>query len=157
MHAFSLIAQNMGAPKENVFELGVGQIVEFSNKTAKLGAKIHVKNVLVDGLGIGDVGNVVLRDRQVLAREGIAIVMIQLDKSAGKVTDDPEIISRGFIFNKEGKEFLSGTGKMLREKLNARKYVDSKVAREVTQDVLERFFFKETGRRPMVMPVVVEV
>lgn len=157
MHAFSLIAQNMGAPKENVFELGAGQIVEFSNKTAKLGAKIHVKNVLVDGLGIGDVGNVVLRDRQVLAREGIAIVMIQLDKSAGKVTDDPEIISRGFIFNKEGKEFLSGTGKMLREKLNARKYVDSKVAREVTQDVLERFFFKETGRRPMVMPVVVEV
>jgi ribonuclease J len=157
MHAFSLIAQNMGAPKENIFELGAGQIVEFSNKTAHLGAKIHVKNVLVDGLGIGDVGNVVLRDRQVLAKEGIAIVMIQLDKSEGKIVDIPEVISRGFIFNKEGKEFLNQAGRFLMEKLNTRKYVDSKVAREVTVDTLERYFFKETGRRPMVMPVVVEV
>ena len=157
MHAFSLIAQNMGAPKANVFELGAGQIVEFSDKNAHLGGKIHVKNVLVDGLGIGDVGNVVLRDRQVLAKEGIAIVMLQLDKSEGKIVDIPEVISRGFIFNKEGKEFLGRAGRFLLEKLNTRKYVDSKVAREVTVDVLERYFFKETGRRPMVMPLVVEV
>jgi ribonuclease J len=157
MHAFSLIAQRMGAAKDQVFELGAGQVVEFNNKTATLGAKIHVKNVLVDGLGIGDVGNVVLRDRQVLAKEGIAIVMIQIDRSEGKIIDNPEVISRGFIFNKEGKEFLGRAGRMLKEKLDARKYVDSRVAREVTVDVLERFFFKETGRRPMVMPVVVEV
>ncbi len=157
MHAFSIIAQNMGAAKANVFELGAGQIVEFSDKNARLGGKIHVKNVLVDGLGIGDVGNVVLRDRQVLAKEGIAIVMIQLDKGEGKIVDIPEVISRGFIFNKEGKEFLNRAGRFLLEKLNTRKYVDSRVAREVTVDVLERYFFKETGRRPMVMPVVVEV
>jgi len=118
---------------------------------------VHIKNILVDGLGIGDVGKVVLRDRQVLAKEGIAIVLLQIDKYEGKLIDNPEIISRGFVFERQGKEFLERAASLLRHKIENRKKIDAKIAKEITTDVLERYFFNEIGRRPMVLPVVVEV
>jgi ribonuclease J len=157
MHAYSLIAQNMGFDINSVFELGAGQIVEFSGKQAKIAGRIKVKSVLVDGLGIGDVGHVVLRDRKLLAKEGIAIVMIQLDKNEGKLIEDPEIISRGFVFEKAGKGFLQKGASILRQRLENKNRLDAKTCREVTTDTLERFFFDEIGRRPMVLPVVVEI
>jgi ribonuclease J len=157
MHAYSGIAQRMGAPKQNIFEPGAGDIIEFSNKSAKISGRIHVKNVLVDGLGIGDVGSVVLRDRQVLAHEGVAIVMLHLDKFAGKLVDTPEIISRGFVFEKKGKGFLERGARLLEERIVKRNKLDAKMLREMTSDFLERYFYEEIGRRPMVLPVVVEI
>ncbi|MFH1971002.1 MAG: ribonuclease J [Patescibacteria group bacterium] len=157
MHSYSLIAQNMGYLEQNVFGLGAGEIVEFSQGNAKITGKIHIKNVLVDGLGIGDVGKVVLRDRRVLAKEGIAIVLLQLDKYGGKLIDTPEIISRGFVFEKQEKQFLSKAASILKQRIEKRNRVDAKLLREITTDFLERYFFEEIGRRPMVLPVVVEV
>ncbi|MBU0998488.1 ribonuclease J [Patescibacteria group bacterium] len=157
MHAYNLIAQSMGYLEQNVFGLGAGEIVEFSQNNARISGKVHIKNVLVDGLGIGDVGKVVLRDRQVLAKEGIAIVLLQLDKYEGKLINTPEIISRGFVFEKQGKQFLGKAAGILKQRVETRRKVDAKTLREITTDFLERYFFKEIGRRPMVLPVVVEV
>lgn len=157
MHSYGLIAQNMGYAEQNVFGLGAGEIVEFNQNIGKINGKVHIKNVLVDGLGIGDVGKVVLRDRQVLAKEGIAIVLLQLDKFEGKLIDTPEIISRGFVFEKQGKQFLAKAAGRLKQRIEKRNKVDAKILREITTDFLERHFFEEIGRRPMVLPVVVEV
>ncbi len=155
-HGYAKIARSMGANKEDIFELSPGESVVFENGKAKRGKKTLVRQVLVDGLGIGDVGNVVLRDRQVLAQEGVVIVHIQLDKSAGKLIADPELISRGFVFEKVHKNFLIETGKALRKKIEGKR-VDKRTVQAVATDYLEKFFADETGRRPMILSVVVEV
>ncbi len=154
---YKIIAMQMGAREESVLELSAGDVVEFSKGQARMGEKIHVKNVLVDGLGVGDVGNIVLRDRQVLAREGIAIVILQFDKSNSRLGGEPEIFSRGFVFEREKREFLEYSAKELSKVLGSVKRLDEHVAKNETVNFLEKFFYKETGRRPMVLPVVVEV
>ena len=98
MRKYKDIAVSMGAAPEATFELRPGEIVEFSNGKGVRAGKIDVKSILVDGLGVGDVGNVVLRDRQKLARDGVAIVLLQLDKNGNKLISNPEVISRGFVF-----------------------------------------------------------
>ena len=157
MRAYKDIAVNMGAREQDVFELMSGEIVEFKNGSAHKSGKIDVKDILVDGLGIGDVGNVVLRDRQRLAQDGIAIVLMQLDKKAGMLMSTPEIISRGFVFGKKEKGFLQLAGSRLMGELRKKKRVDVRVVRNTSIDFLEKYFYKETGRRPMVLPLVVEV
>jgi ribonuclease J len=157
MRAFSQLAQDMGAKPDSVLELLPGESVEFSQGYAKKGKKYEVKNVLVDGLGIGDVGNVVLRDRNVLAREGIAIAIIQFDTAKRAVVDNPEIISRGFVFNEKQRGFLKDSGAKLRNYLDSKRNLDKKIIKDSSVDFLERHFYKEIGRRPMVLPVIVEV
>jgi ribonuclease J len=157
MRAYSLLAQGMGADPRNIFELTPGQTVEFRNKTARISGKIPVKNVLVDGLGIGDVGNVVLRDRQILARDGIAVAIIQFDGAQRKIFADPEIISRGFVYEEKHKGFLAAAAKELRRNLDGGRSFDSKYLRDRTLDFLEKYFYEKTGRRPMVLPLIVEV
>ncbi|MGB6838779.1 MAG: ribonuclease J [Microgenomates group bacterium] len=157
MRAYKDIAVNMGADPRSVFELMPGDIIEFKEGKAAPAGRIDVKSVLVDGLGIGDVGKVVLRDRQRLAQDGVAIVLLQVDKRGQKLISDPEVISRGFVFEKKKKGFLIQASKLLSGEIRKRNRVDKHVARNVTVDFLERFFFKQTGRRPMILPVVVEV
>lgn len=157
MHAYSLIAQSMGANEADVFELPQGGVLEFKGGTGKMTGKIPVKDVLVDGLGIGDVGSVVLRDRKVLSRDGIAIVLIQYDRAATKLISDPEIISRGFVFSGKAKGLLEESGRVLARELGRIKKMDAKIIKDKTQDFLERYFYEKTGRRPMVLPVIVEV
>lgn len=157
MRAYSLIAQSMGVAANKIFELGAGEMVEFKGKSARVSGKIPVKNVLVDGLGIGDVGSVVLRDRQRLAKDGVAIVLIQIDKTNNKLMSDPEVISRGFVFQKNERDFLINTGRELKKRIEKRQKVDVHTARDTAIDFLERFFFERTGRRPMILPVVVEI
>lgn len=158
MRSFSELAEKMGWKKENVFELRAGEVIEFSDGRAKRGEKIPVKSVLVDGLGVGDVGNVVLRDRQTLAKEGVVVVLIQLDKDSGKLIGQPDVISRGFVFAREQQEFLKRAASELSGKIKAKpRRADGREVKEITVDFLEHFFFDETGRRPMILPVVVEV
>ncbi len=158
MRAYNLIAQKMGALSGNVFELTPGESVEFSNNTAKPGAKIEVKDVLVDGLGIGDVGNVVLRDRKSLAKEGIVIAIFQIDRQKESLIAEPEIVSRGFVFESRNKSLLNQAGAMVKKTIIGKKALgDPKVVRNIAIDFLERFFFEQTGRRPMILPVVIEL
>jgi len=157
MRAYSLLAQGMGAEAKDVFELIPGQTIEFKNKTARISGRVPVKNVLVDGLGVGDVGNVVLRDRHVLARDGIAVVIIQFDGAQRKLFADPEIISRGFVYEEKHKGFLLEAAKELRKNFDGGRNFDSKYLRDRAIDFLEKYFYTKTGRRPMVLPLVVEV
>lgn len=157
MRAYSLMAQNMGAQAKDVFELGAGEVVEFKNGNARISGKVQTRNVLVDGLGIGDVGNVVLRDRHVLAKDGVAIVMLPFDGTQRKLYDVPEIISRGFVFEEKEKAFLNSTALELKKHLDIGKNFDSKFVKDKSVSFLEKYFYEKTGRRPMVVPVVVEI
>jgi ribonuclease J len=157
MRAYSILAQKMGAPAANVFELGQGEIVEFKGGIGRKAGKIPVRDVLVDGLGVGNVGNVVLRDRQVLASDGVAITLIQLDRQGMKLIQNPEVISRGFVYEAKHKGFLEEAGRELRSHLERKKIFNVKIAKDATIEFLEKFFFEKTGRRPMILPVIVEV
>lgn len=157
MRAYKDLAVDMGANASDVFELQPGESVEFQNQNARRGKKIETRSVLVDGLGIGDVGNAVLRDRHKLAHDGVVIVLVKLDKKQRRLIEDPEVINRGFVFEKKKKDFLDHSGRLLRQKLENKKMLDGTMAKGSTVDFLERFFFEETGRRPMIIPVVVEI
>lgn len=151
------IAEDMGNDPESVFELSPGETLEFENGNAKRGKKVPSDNVLVDGLGIGDVGNVVLRDRHKLSQDGIVIVLIKIDRAKNELMEDPEVISRGFVFERKKKGFLKHSGRQLRQRIEKRKKIDKQVARGEAIDFLEKFFWDETRRRPMILPVIVEV
>jgi ribonuclease J len=157
MHAFAQMAEVMGINERNVFQLSAGDVVEFSKDEAKVTDHIPVKNVLVDGLGIGDVGNVVLRDRQVLAEEGIAIALIKFDTNSKKLLMDPEIISRGFVFQGKMQNFLNEVGKELGKEIGRLSQIEPHTIKTRTIDFLEKTLYVETGRRPMVLPVIVEI
>lgn len=157
MYAYRKLAEEYGADSKDVFELKPGESVIFENGKARMGKKISVKDVFVDGLGIGDVGRIVLKDRKTLAEHGVAIVIIKLDSAKKKLAEDPEIISRGFVFQKEEKEFLKNSAKAVRKRLENLKKLDRKTAKYSSVDYLAEYFYKETGRRPMILPVVVEI
>jgi len=157
MRGYKILAKQMGADGEDVLELLAGDVVEFAGGRVKRGERLTVRNVLVDGLGVGDVGNVVLRDRRILASDGVAIVIMQLDKQKERLITDPEIISRGFVFEKQTKNFLVESGKVLGRTLEQKRVINAHQVKTNTVDFLERFFFEKTGRRPMILPVVVEV
>ncbi|OGM03055.1 hypothetical protein A2115_02255 [Candidatus Woesebacteria bacterium GWA1_41_8] len=157
MHAYKELAVLMGAKEANVFSLMPGEIVEFKNSNARKAGKVQSKSVLVDGLGIGDVGRVVLRDRKVLAEEGIAIALIRLGKDDKKLVGKPEIISRGFVFQEKKSNLLEHAGSELVRSLTKYQNLDTQSVCDLSIDFLEKYFFHETGRRPMILPVVVEI
>jgi ribonuclease J len=157
MRAYQDIAVNMGFKREHVFEPRPGDVIEFENGNYKFGKRVETKSVLVDGLGIGDVGNVVLRDRQRLAEDGVVIVLIKVDKRKEELLENPEVISRGFVFEKKQKDFLKNSASKLRNNLEKKKKLDMYIARKATINFLEKYFYRETGRRPMILPVIVEV
>ncbi len=157
MREYSRIALDMRVNEKDVFQLREGDVLELQKSGARVIDHIAVKPVLVDGLGVGDVGNIVLRDRNVLAKEGVAIVLIQVDSATQTISDVPEIISRGFVFEGKSAGLLSEAGKTLMEHLTKKRQLDAKLAKDASVDFLDRFFYEKTGRRPMVLPVVVEV
>jgi len=157
MRAYGLIAEKMGAHEGNVLELLPGEIVEFKDQFARRAGKIHVKEIMVDGLGIGDVGNVVLRDRHILSKEGIVIALIQFDRNDSIVTQNPELMSRGFVFEQKYGSILEEASKELVKALQKKKSINATVVRNIAIDFLEKYFYQKTGRRPMILPVVVEV
>jgi len=156
MRAYKELALRMGAKENNIFEPSEGDIIEFTNGNARRAGNIPVKQILVDGLGIGDVGEVVLRDRQILSKDGIAIVIIKVDTIGGRLIGDPDIISRGFVFHKKEQVFLNDASQKLKHKIEEHKKINKQIARDTAVDFLETYFFHETGRRPMVLPLVVE-
>jgi ribonuclease J len=157
MHAYEKLVEEFGSSKSNVFKLKPGESLIFEDGKVRMGGKIPVKEVYVDGLGIGDVGRIMLEDRKTLSENGVAIAIIKLDRAKNKLTENPDIISRGFVFQKEEKEFLNKSAKALRNKLERTGRLDRKRTKYLAVEFLADLFFKETGRRPLIVPVVVEV
>ncbi|OGM11632.1 hypothetical protein A2Z22_02435 [Candidatus Woesebacteria bacterium RBG_16_34_12] len=156
MHSYKKLAVGFGADGTSVFELKPGENVIFENGSAQRGQKVPAKEVLVHGLGIGDIGKVVLGDRAVLGEEGVAIVVIKLDRN-NKLVSDPEIISRGFVFEKIEKGFLKKAGKRLKKQIEKNGKIDRQLVEKTAHLYLEKFFFQKTGRRPMILPVIVNI
>ncbi len=159
MKAFSLMAQDMGYDKKQVLDAEDGDILEVSKEDIQLTGTVDVQNVYVDGLGIGDVGHVILRDRQKMSEEGVVVVVVSIDQHTGKVTSDIDIISRGFVFEDLAREILDEARDVVKESLekHAHKSPDWRFVRKIIEDGLEKFLYHATQRRPLILPVVVEV
>lgn len=164
MVAYQRLAEQRGYQKSQVLLPDDGQTVEFFDGQVRLGKTIETKKIMVDALGIGDVGNVVLRDRKILAEEGIVVAIITLDQTTGALVGEPEIVSRGFVYIKENFALLDGAKKETFRALKEKKGVEqTKIKRDLRflrsriQGYLEQYFFTQTGRRPMILPVIIEV
>jgi len=155
------VAYSMGWTEQNVFVVDNGQIMEFAQGSGKMTKeKIPTDYVFVDGLGVGDVSQVVLRDRQLLAEDGMVVVIIQIDQHTGKIIGSPDIISRGFIFMKDQQELIDMTRKQVQDALNdtsTASSMDPKEVKNKIRDKIGAFLFQKTERRPMIIPVIIEV
>ena len=156
------LAIETGIPKDKIFVLDNGSILEFHNREAKvLNKKVDTSYVFVDGLGIGDIGQVVLRDRQMLARDGMFVIIATIDSKTGKLKNSPDIISRGFVYLKESKALLSDVRKKVKEIVEdttlAGHPINWTYVKDNLRDKIGQFLYNKTERRPMVLPVVIEV
>lgn len=158
MKAFANMAIDLGYKKENVLQPQDGDILEIKKDSIKLAGTIDVQNVYVDGLGIGDVGHGILRDRTRLSEEGVVVVVASIDQHTGKLVSDIDIISRGFVFEDMAKEILDEAKEVVEKAIeqHSRKAPDWRFLRKVIEDSLEKFFYQATERRPLVLPVIVE-
>lgn len=159
MRAFAKMAVEMGYDKRQILDAESGDTLEIKDGNIKVAGKVNVQNVYVDGLGIGDIGHVVLRDRQKMSEEGVAVVVVSVDQHTGQIVSDIDIISRGFVFEEMAKEILEEAKAVVREALQkqTRKISDWRFTRRIIEDALDRFFYQSTQRRPLILSVVVEV
>ncbi len=159
MKHYSELAQKMGYQEDKIMLPRFGEIIEFNKESMKINGKIELKNIMVDGLGIGDIGNVVLRDRQTMANEGIVIVVVPIEQNTGKVTSEPDIISRGFVYMKESGKLIDDAKQIVTNALHLKegRIMDWHFIRKQIENNLEEFLYKETHRRPLILSVVIEV
>jgi ribonuclease J len=150
------LGQEVGIPPENIFVIENGQVIEFDDDGAYLAERISSGQIMVDGLGIGDVGSVVLRDRHLLSRDGFVVVVIALDEQTGELVEGPDIISRGFVYVRNSEDLLEEAKERVIDLLEGGK-VHRDTAATVVRDALTQFLYKRTRRRPMIFPMVLEV
>jgi len=156
----ALLAEAVGIEKENIFLLDIGDTVEIQNGVARKGNKVPSGSVLIDGLGVGDVGNIVLRDRKLLSQDGILVVVVTLSKQDGSILSGPDIISRGFVYVRESEGLLEEATRLVTQTLtklmndNVNEWASLKTN---VKDVLGRFLYEQTRRRPMILPIIMEV
>jgi len=156
------VAMSIGFPKENIFVLDNGSIAEVTKNGVHIGEKkIPIEYVFVDGLGVGDIGNIVLRDRQAMAKDGMFVIITTINSQTGELINSPDIISRGFIYMRESKELLYETRQKIKQIVHqaAQKQlpINQAYIKENIRDKIGQFLYNKTQRRPMVLPVVIEV
>ena len=160
LRAQAKIAENLGIPKDDIFILSSGDVLEVSEEKARVTGKVPVGSILVDGLGVGDVGNIVLRDRQHLAEDGILIVVMALDRVDGYLVSGPDIVSRGFVYVRESDELMDEARQLVNdtlEELLDKGVTDWGKLKTATKDVLSDYVLKKTKRSPMILPIIMEV
>ncbi len=160
LRAQAKIAEGLGIEKDNIFILSSGDVLELSDESAVVTGKVPVGSILVDGLGVGDVGNVVLRDRQHLGEDGILIVVMAMEKSSNYLVSGPEIVSRGFVYVKESDELMEEARQVVDDTVQDlldRGISDWGKIKAATKDALSEYVWKKTKRRPMIMPIIMEV
>ena len=154
------LAQDLGMAKENIFIGENGQVLEFTREKGVVAGKVTAGVVLVDGLGVGDVGNIVLRDRRQLSQDGILIVVVTMNKAGGCVVSGPDIVSRGFVYVRESEALMEGARERVCQALD--KCSEGKITEWATiksnvRDALGRYLFEKTRRRPMILPIIMEI
>ena len=158
--AHSETAKSMGIPKENIFKLENGKILEMDRYGAAFNGQVQAGVILVDGLGVGDVGNVVLRDRQHLSQDGLIIVVLTMNGATGEIIAGPDIISRGFVYVKESENVMEEIKNVARHevyKFEMRETKDWSTIKNALRENLKDYIFAKTKRNPMILPIVMEV
>lgn len=155
------LAVSMGIVKaSNVLVGDNGQIFEFTSRTGRLGGRVPSGKVFVDGSGVGDVGNIVLRDRQQLAQEGVVVVVMAMDRGSGRIVSGPDLLSRGFVYVRDAEELLNEAQKRIDqtvERLEMEGIKDWATFKSQVRDTLGKFFYDKTKRRPMILPIIQDV
>lgn len=155
------IAFEVGLPKENIFLVDNGQIMLFhQDRIIATNETVPAYYVMVDGLGVGDVGEIVMRDRKVLAQEGMVVVIATLDRKTGRFLKNPDIISRGFIYLKENKELVEDLRKKIKNlisRIPLRQEIEPDYIKTLMRDQIGQFLYNKTKRRPMILPVIIQV
>ncbi|MBO4775869.1 MAG: ribonuclease J [Lachnospiraceae bacterium] len=160
LKAHAKLAKELGMDPENIFILSSGNVLQLDNEKAEIIGNVDAGAVFVDGLGVGDVGNVVLRDRQKLAEDGIVVVVMALDSYTGEIFAGPEIVTRGFVYEKESEELLGNAMAQLKDYLlakNSKDITDVHRCKNIIRDYLSDYFWKNTKRKPMILPIITEV
>jgi ribonuclease J len=159
LKAQAAVAASLGIPKENIFIMSSGDVMEICDEQAKINGRVHTGAILVDGLGVGDVGNIVLRDRQHLAEDGIIIVVLTLEKYTNQLLAGPDIVSRGFVYVRESEDLMGDARIAVEDALDhclERQISDWGKIKTVIKDALSEFVWKRTKRRPMILPIIME-
>ncbi len=158
--AHSETAQSMGIDKDNIIMMSNGRVLEISNEGAELTTSVPSGRVLVDGLGVGDVGSIVLRDRQHLSQDGLIVIVLTMDSSTGEVVAGPDVISRGFVYVRESENLMDDVKSVVRheiKKCEERGITDWATIKSATRENLRDYIFMKTKRNPMIIPIIMEV
>ena len=153
------VVEDLGIPKENIFILASGNVLEMDENNAQVTGSVQTGAILVDGLGVGDVGNIVLRDRQHLAEDGIMIVVMTLERHSNVVLAGPDIVSRGFVYVRESEDLMEHAKEVVENALDScldRNITDWGKIKNVVKDALSDFLWKRTKRSPMILPIIME-
>jgi ribonuclease J len=160
LYANKEIGEFMGIPSENIFISEIGRVLELDRKSAKFSGEVPAGRVLVDGSGVGDIGSVVLRDRLHLAEDGLVVVVCAIDREGGLLISGPDIVSRGFVYVKESEELMSRVKETAQgsiEKMLRSRSRDFAYMKSVIKDDLAKFIFRETKRKPMILPIIMDL
>ncbi len=154
------LAEEVGIPAENIFITTKGDVLSYENGKFRLGDRVEVGNTMIDGTGVGDIGNIVLRDRRVLSEDGIFVVVATIDRKKKKIVARPQITSRGFVFVKTNRELMNQAAdlveKVVQEDLDQKEF-DWGHLKQNVRDKLNRFLFNQTKRHPVILPVIMEI
>ena len=147
----------MGMPKENSFVMDIGNVLELDSQHAKITGSVPSGKIFVDGLGVGDVGNIVLRDRRLLSQDGLVVIIITIDKETGAIIAEPDIISRGFVYVRESEQLIEQMRKVAITALSKYDGKEWATIKMVVKDALKEYLYANVKRNPMIIPVVIEV
>ena len=154
------LAVEVGVPRENIFVAENGNVLEFRKNTARLNGRVTAGRVLVDGLGVGDVGNIVLRDRKQLSQDGILIVVVTINRESGTVVAGPDIVSRGFVYVRESEELIDEAKdkvKLALRKCKEKGITEWASIKSNVRDAVSKYLYEKTRRRPMILPIIMEI
>lgn len=154
------LARSLGMPDENIFIMENGDVLELTANSAKITGRVTAGRVLVDGLGVGDVGNIVLRDRKHLSQDGLIVVVITTDKETGALIAGPDVISRGFVYVRESEELMEEVREITKTalaKCEETKRNDWAAKKSIIKDELRDYLYERTKRRPMILPIIMEI
>ena len=154
------LAESLGMDRKNIMIAENGSIIELSKDKIWISGKVTSGKVLIDGLGVGDVGNIVLRDRRQLSQDGIMIVVVGVEKAAGQIISGPDIVSRGFVYVREAEDLIGEAREKVQEALDKceeKNNTDWSALKTAIRDSLGRFLYEKTRRRPMIIPIIMEV
>ncbi|KEI91619.1 ribonuclease J [Clostridium botulinum] len=154
------LAMELGMERENIFSLETGQVLEISHEEAKVSGKVRTGSIFVDGIGVGDVGNIVLRDRRYLAQDGMLTIVVTLEKESYSVIAGPDVITRGFIYVKESEDLINEVKGIVKKELEnclENKIIEWYVLKSNIKKSVEKYLYEKTKRRPIVLPIIMEI